>query len=89
MRNLLVAEVKPENYYLAKLILFITFNLGFLIIGCVLYAQSFSNLIDAIKDETAEWSKGAIVDVTTVRANTTNTSCPIGYELEEGSFLGT
>ncbi len=89
MRSLLVAEVKPQNYSLAKLVLFVTFNLGFLIIGCVLYAQDFSNLIDVIKDETGEWSKGAILDVATVRTNISNASCPIGYDMEEGSFLGT
>lgn len=89
MRNFLVTEVKPQSYSLAKLVLFVTFNLGFLIIGCVLYAQDFSSLIDVIKDETGEWSKGAIVDVTTVRTNISNANCPIGYDLEEGSFLGT
>lgn len=89
MRRLLVSEVKPQKYSLAKLVLFFTFNLGFLIIGCVLYSYDFSSLIDVIKDETAEWSQGAVVDVTTVRTGSANFSCPAGYESEQGTFFGT
>ena len=73
----MATDTKPWHYSLSKLILFVTFNLGFLIIGCVLYYYEFTNLIEAIADETNEWSKGAITDVTTVRVvNGTKPTCP-------------
>jgi hypothetical protein len=90
MRNIMATDAKPWHYSLSKLILFVTFNLGFLIIGSVLYYYEFTNLIEAIADETGEWSKGAITDVTTVRVvNGTKPPCPSGYDIEEGIFQGT
>ncbi len=69
--------MRPHHYVLSKFVLFLTFNLGFLIIGCVLNWYKLTELIDVITDETNEWSKGAITDVTTVRViNGTIPDCP-------------
>jgi len=41
---------------------FLTFNIAWLVIGCVLYKGGTSQYSGVIENETQEWSKGPIVD---------------------------
>ena len=78
--------------YNSRLLLFtnllclLTLYLAFMIVCIILNKTDRSNYYEIIKDETSEWSKGAIVDFITVPKNL---SCPLGYEQESGLFYGT
>jgi predicted membrane channel-forming protein YqfA (hemolysin III family) len=45
-----------------KCLCFLTFNLAWLVIGCVLYTNGTSQYGMVIEHETAEWNKSPIVD---------------------------
>jgi hypothetical protein len=47
---------------------FLTFNLAFLVLSVLLDNQQGYTLMALIKDETEEWSQGAIVDIKAVNA---------------------
>lgn len=64
----------------------LTFNIAFLVIGIVLYRGSTSQFGEVIKQETTEWSRGPIVDITSVASGS---ACPANYETVTGTFYGT
>ena len=68
-----------------KCLCFLTFNLAWLVIGCVLYGTGTSQYSMVIEHETAEWNKAPIEDFLATR----NSQCPSGYEMVTGTFPGT
>ena len=68
-----------------KCVCFLTFNLAWLVIGCVLFNAGTSQYSNVIEHETGEWSKGAIVDFAAV----SEPQCPDGFEMITGTFSGT
>ena len=49
-----------------KCLCFLTFNLAWLVIGCVFYGAGTSQYSNVIEHETGEWSRGPIVDFAVV-----------------------
>ena len=68
-----------------KCLCFLTFNLAWLVIGCVLYSAGTSQYSNVIEHETGEWSRGPIVDFVAV----SEPQCPKDYEMVSGIFSGT
>ena len=64
---------------------FLTLNLAWLVIGCVLYGTGTSQYGMVIEHETAEWNKSPIVDFVAA----TDYQCPTGYDMVLGTFPGT
>jgi hypothetical protein len=58
-----------------KCICFLTLNLAWLVIGCVLYNAGTSQYSNVIEHETGEWSKPPIVDFAAV----SEPYCPDGF----------
>ena len=73
-------------YLVCKCFNILTINIAFLVIGIVLYMRKSTDYGLVIRDETAEWSKGPIVDIIDAPLNGT---CPSSYELVPVSFPGT
>jgi hypothetical protein len=59
---------KGQSNILLNCFTLFTFNLAFMVICIVLQKQQSYQYTGAIKDETNEWSLGAIVDIKTVNA---------------------
>jgi hypothetical protein len=59
---------KGQSNILLNCFTLFTFNLAFMVICLVLQKQQSYQYTGAIKDETNEWSLGAIVDIKTVNA---------------------
>ena len=76
--------MKP-SYPLFKCLLFLTFNLGFFVIGIVIWRRGTGNYGNVISYETSEWGTGPVMDVIAV----TDLPCPDGYDHELMSFWGT
>jgi len=70
---------------LFKCVCFLTFNLAWLVIGCVLYGAGTSQYSKVIEHETGEWSQSPIVDFLAV----SDSQCPSDYEMVTGTFSGT
>ena len=70
---------------LLKCLCFLTFNLAWLVIGCVLYTGGTSQYSMVVEHETGEWSRGAIVDFAAV----SEPQCPKDFEMVSGTFSGT
>jgi len=68
-----------------KCLCFLTLNLAWLVIGCVLYNAGTSQYSGVIEHETGEWGKAPIVDFAAVSEPT----CPDGFEMVTGTFPGT
>lgn len=65
-----------------------TVNIAIIVIGIVLYNNDTSVYSGVMFEETSEWSRFPIKEVLDV-PKSTDTGCPIGYEMERISFLGT
>ena len=66
------------------MIFYMTINLYWLIIACVLYKSDVSYHAMVIEHETAEWSKSPITDFMAVQ----QPKCPEGYEMLTDMFPG-
>ena len=73
-------------FAIVNLVCCLTFNIAFLVVGIVLYLGSTSQYGEVIKQETNEWSRGPIVDITAVGSGQ---QCPSGFETVTGTFYGT
>jgi hypothetical protein len=63
-----VLGFKGQSNILLNCFTLFTFNLAFMVICILLQKQQSYQYTGAIKDETNEWSLGAIVDIKTVNA---------------------
>ena len=79
-------ETSQTKYLICKCFNILTINIGFLVIGIVLYVRKSTNYGLIIRDETTEWGQGPIVDILDVPSNG---NCPSSYELVPVSFPGT
>ena len=68
----------PICYYIGfKILLALTINATYLILGVLLYVSETSRFGGTIQAETEQWALGAILDLQT----TSSSSCPSGYDL--------
>ena len=65
-----------------------TVNIAIVVIGIVLYNNDTSVYSGVMFEETSEWERFPIKEVLDV-PKSNETGCPIGYEMERVSFLGT
>ena len=63
-------------------------NIAIIVIGIVLYNNDTSVYSGVMFEETSEWARFPIKEVLDV-PKSTETGCPIGYEMERVSFMGT
>ncbi len=72
------------SYPLIKCLSCLTFNVAWLVVGCVLYSGNISQYGTVVLHETVEWDKSPITDFMAVQ----QPKCPEGYEMVNGSFPG-
>ena len=65
--------------------LFITFNLAYLVIGILVGGGSSTKYGTVVANETKEWTKSPVIDM--IAVNTT--TCPEDFEMVSGIFFGT
>ena len=65
------------TYVIVKGVIAVTINVGFLVLGILLFARNNSKPGDVIKYESQEWKKGPIADFLSLNGNV---ECPEDYE---------
>lgn len=83
-----------EKYNILHFLNIVTFGVGFLVIGCVLYMTETATYAGIIYQETSEWDTYPIKEIVNIAANVNKTvlpgdECPNGYELLSYNFQGT
>lgn len=79
--------MKYGCYWCTRCINVITFNVGILVIGIIMYSSDTNTYGQVITAETEEWDKGAIVDL---KGILDSQSCPSDYSEDiTGVFPGT
>ncbi len=76
------------QHTIRKAIKVFTVNIAIIVIGVILYANDLSVYSGVMFEETSEWERFPIKEVLDV-PRSTDSGCPIGYEMERVSFLGT